>query len=901
MNRGRWPLVGRESARVAVTDALAGQLPDNVVLTGPSGVGRTRMAREATILAEGQGRRVRWVTATAAAAQVPLGALAHLLPRTDSASNPLALLGQAAEAIAGDGTGPVPVLVVDDVHLLDQLSVVLLHQLAASRAVTLVLTVRSGLLGPDPTAPLWKDGVATQVELHPLDRGQTDWLLGQVVGGDLHTRSSERLWRMTLGVPLYLRELVEEGRRMQRFISEGGLWRWEGPMTPSDRLTEIVLEELGALATDEWRVLEALAAAEPLHVDRLMELSSPEAVISLGRRRVILDCSPDAGEIRSAHPLYPAVVRSRVSGATLGLLRRQLLADALGHHSGTRLVRRFMAAVDGELPRFGGELAGLDGALLTESAREALSLPDLVLAERLARAAVDAGSDVPARLVLLEATRWLGRPERCEGIAAEAARRATDHVDRARLAVAWALALGSGLHRLDEAAAELRRTAAAVGPDRARSVLRTAEGVLAYLRGDPDHALHHSSCVLASTPQDEPADPLATATLAAGRALTGQTGEALATVAAGRSLLAEHPATGESLQARMVLMHAEVLALHLGGRLDELERRTAEFHRQCLRVPEWPGDAVASLYCGWAAIARGQWRAAIRWLTEADAGLARTDPAGLRELCRALLVTGRAMIGDTAGATDGRPDTCRPSVDGGALFSPYTMLASASVEAAEGRIAEAGRLLLDGAALAARQGQTAVEALLLHHGLRFGLATQVSRRLRELARLLDAPLVEDFAAHAEAVAAADGVRLDAVSHRFRQCGALLAAADAALEAAGVHDRQGARRAAAESRTKAVALARECGLADTPALDPMALPTLTSREEEVASLATHGLSNQDIADKLVVSVRTVEAHLSHVYTKFGITSRTELVAALALASPARKERVQPRNGRRLFGP
>jgi DNA-binding NarL/FixJ family response regulator len=82
---------------------------------------------------------------------------------------------------------------------------------------------------------------------------------------------------------------------------------------------------------------------------------------------------------------------------------------------------------------------------------------------------------------------------------------------------------------------------------------------------------------------------------------------------------------------------------------------------------------------------------------------------------------------------------------------------------------------------------------------------------------------------------------------------------------------------------------------------MALPTLTSREEEVASLATHGLSNQDIADKLVVSVRTVEAHLSHVYTKFGITSRTELVAALALASPARKERVQPRNGRRLFGP
>src|SRR3954452_20446743 len=436
MNPDRWPLVGRESARASLADALVGQLPGNVVITGAAGVGRTRMAREATMLAEGQGRRVRWVAATAPAAGVPLGALAHLLPRMDSAADSLALLGQAAEAIAGDGTGPAPMLVVDDVHLLVQLSLVLLHQLAASRAVVMVLTVRSGLLTPDPTAPLWKDGVATQIELQPLDRGQTDWLLGQVVDGDLHTRTSERLWRMTLGVPLYLRELVEEGRRTRRLTTEGVLWRWEGPMTPSDRLTGIVLDELGELTTDEWRVLEALATAEPLHVDRLMELSSPEAVIALGRRRVILDCSPDAGEIRSAHPLYPAVVRSRVSGATLGLLRRQLFADVLGKRSGTQLVRRFMAASDGDLPRFGGELAGLDSALLTEGAREALALPDLVQAERLARAAVDAGSDVPAHLVLLEATRWLGRPERCQGIDAAAARSRCGDAERRRSAVA---------------------------------------------------------------------------------------------------------------------------------------------------------------------------------------------------------------------------------------------------------------------------------------------------------------------------------------------------------------------------------------------------------------------------------------------------------------------------------
>jgi DNA-binding CsgD family transcriptional regulator len=53
------------------------------------------------------------------------------------------------------------------------------------------------------------------------------------------------------------------------------------------------------------------------------------------------------------------------------------------------------------------------------------------------------------------------------------------------------------------------------------------------------------------------------------------------------------------------------------------------------------------------------------------------------------------------------------------------------------------------------------------------------------------------------------------------------------------------------------------------------PVLTPREREVAELVTDGLSNAAIADRLVVSVRTVTSHLDHVYTKLGIGSRTEL--------------------------
>lgn len=52
--------------------------------------------------------------------------------------------------------------------------------------------------------------------------------------------------------------------------------------------------------------------------------------------------------------------------------------------------------------------------------------------------------------------------------------------------------------------------------------------------------------------------------------------------------------------------------------------------------------------------------------------------------------------------------------------------------------------------------------------------------------------------------------------------------------------------------------------------------LTERELEVLELAAQGLTNQEIGQRLHISVRTVEAHLTHVYNKLGVSSRTEAV-------------------------
>jgi non-specific serine/threonine protein kinase len=51
--------------------------------------------------------------------------------------------------------------------------------------------------------------------------------------------------------------------------------------------------------------------------------------------------------------------------------------------------------------------------------------------------------------------------------------------------------------------------------------------------------------------------------------------------------------------------------------------------------------------------------------------------------------------------------------------------------------------------------------------------------------------------------------------------------------------------------------------------------LTPREAEIAELVTSGLVNREIADRLVISKRTVDAHVEHIFVKLGISTRLQL--------------------------
>lgn len=111
-------------------------------------------------------------------------------------------------------------------------------------------------------------------------------------------------------------------------------------------------------------------------------------------------------------------------------------------------------------------------------------------------------------------------------------------------------------------------------------------------------------------------------------------------------------------------------------------------------------------------------------------------------------------------------------------------------------------------------------------------------------------------------------------------------------------RRGTRRAARDRLAAAEVLFT--GLGATPWLEntrhelglcggvPAAMgPVLTPAERAVAALVAEGASNRDAAQRLSVSVKTVEAHLSRIYAKLGVRGRTQLAARWGDAHPERE--------------
>jgi DNA-binding CsgD family transcriptional regulator len=206
-------------------------------------------------------------------------------------------------------------------------------------------------------------------------------------------------------------------------------------------------------------------------------------------------------------------------------------------------------------------------------------------------------------------------------------------------------------------------------------------------------------------------------------------------------------------------------------------------------------------------------------------------------------------------------------------------IAEAWVTACNGAVGEAAGMALIAAETACLRGQFAAEVACLQTAVQFG-DTSVRSRLRQLEAIVDGPRCGAVARFAEALRDDDGDALAAVSEQFEQMGDVVAAVDASAYAATAYRRQNVRGPSFACSIRAERLAERCGGARTPALRHGTEPLpLTNREREIVVLLGAGLSSAAVAERLVLSVRTVESHIYKAMAKTGTGSRDALAALI----------------------
>jgi DNA-binding CsgD family transcriptional regulator len=868
-----WPLVGRADEIRLLRDLLTASTPRHAVLAGPSGVGTTRLAQEGLAIARQLGMETVEAAATRSAAQIPFGAVASLLhaavPGEGAFDDRFDVLRRSVAALAARPDDRRLLLLVDDAHLLDDASATFVHQVAATGVATVFATVQAGERAPDPVTALWKDELAARIDVAGLDPEATGELLGIVLGGIVDPATAVELIERCQGNALFLRELLAGALDDGSLRREAGLWRLVSPLSPSDRLVEIVEARLGRLDDDERALMELVAYGEPLGQAELTALSDPALPEALERRGLLVSRVDEHRlEVRLAHPVYGDVVRARTPA-----LRARAVAESLAsvvEQAGAHRHEDVLRVAGWRLLAGGGQ-----PQVLLDGAAAARWRYDLPLAERLARAAVEAGAGFDAALLAAHLTGLGGRRVEAEEqlVTLAATAEGDDQIGQVALARVEHGSAATGDHRSDPLAGV---EATVTDPDwRDRLAARRLASVL-----DTEGPRAAAEAALPLVDQAR-GDALAYACLIGAYSLARMGRIDAALDLSGRGATARQDV--DSPLASYPWWHTvtSCTALLYAGRFAEADRLIDEHHAQAL------AEGSAEAQAAFAALGAGA--AGDRGGVETAAGRAQEALAVHRRL--GLLVHARrdhtvaALAAGLAGQSDavaehlaaiealGVPPLLRDEAD--------VLQARGWAAAAAGDLPIAAEHFGRAADLGERTGDLVGQAAALHALARIGRARDVRDRLVAVAALIEGDLAAARAAHTDALAHADAPGLDKVSLEFEAMGADLLAAEAAADAAVARRRDGDVRDAAAAERRAGLIAARAEHPATPALHAIeARARLTPAERETANLAAAGRSNKDIAAHLVLSTRTVENRLQRVYEKLGIAGRADLAAELA---------------------
>jgi DNA-binding CsgD family transcriptional regulator len=907
-------VVGREAelAQVAAFLEAADRGFAALLVEGEPGIGKTTIWREAQRRAEARGCLVLSCRASAAEAKLSFAALADVLSSVDDAAFArlpppqleaidVALLRAApagappsARAVAAGVLTLVQelarhqtvILAVDDAQWLDPPSRSAL-EFAARRLerepVGLLCAVRGTASGFPVRAGL-AEGRLTRHAIGPLSLGALGQIISRKLGRSLPRPLLARINNACAGNPFYALEIG-------RLLVEAGVDQVPGAELP-------VPDDLRALDADRIRRLPS-SAREALLLAAVLSTPTTQAIdpTALEPAEEAGIVTIDArGRIEFAHPLLASAAYGSVSGPQRRALHVRAAALVSDPEQRARHLALASRRADAEVGR------GLDEAATLAALRGA---PDA--AAELAELAVEhtAESDVNARgLRLVGAARFhfeAGSLARAQTLS-EAALALNPSPEVRTLA----LHLGAQLltRRSNFTAAAELATAAlqAAGDERTRAAVELELVFCAVSLGDLGGAEAHAQAAArhaeAAGERGMLADALAVLTLS--RFLTGR---GLDATGLQRALELEDPLMPRSWIMRPSVIHGMIRlwtgdlagALHTLGAVhtESIERGLEGF------VP------LLSFYLVWAAVWSGDLELASRLSAEARTAAALLEDA----TTLGLALTASALVH----AHDGHSDLARSEAgDALALFEqlqwrsgviwPLWALGLAALSDGEPAQVDAvlGPLTEQVAAMGA--GDPVLTMFLPDEVEALVTLGQLDRaetylaafesRARELDRAWALAAAERcrgalaaargekdlaFAAFERALAEHERTAMPferartlllagQAYRRNKQRAQARKALSAGLE---LFERSGAIQWAARTR-------RELARLGGPTADP---DDLTPTERAVAELAASGLTNQEVAERAFLSVKTVEANLTRAYRKLGVGSRVGLANAL----------------------
>lgn len=883
-------LTGRREPLDRICNIIRSRTSQAVYLMAGPGIGKTALTEAITERLAGEMIIVQ-IHGSSSLASVPFGVLAPYtaeLNAEDSVS-PVAVLRSVwsyFEKLKGGKETPL-LLMMDDAHHLDEATAGIVADMISAGWASVVAAGRPRPGLPQPMAQLWYDGLADRVDLRPLNRDQIEEVLSHALDGTVPAGTVDTIWSASGGNPRILDALLHDAAERGVLAKRNGIWMLLGAL-PSDgpRLTGVVVKDMLRRSAEEQEALKLVALAGPVRRKVIEDISGAEVVRALLDQQMVVESSGTPADLRMWNSMFGDALRGSISVSRslqlLETIRVQLETSPAGSEGRLRAVEWALECglkvTDSKLLEAAGTALAhfRNGSSRTMAGR--VAEPELLPRAQAiqARALFNDGDYAGAAKTADGCWPQLGPGE---GAA-----------PALMLSVLAHQALGTPLEVL---ATQFR--------DGLGSVDSTASG-----RASPDGATNgadrpwwdHLLCLMEHGEAGNHA------------ALAGEVQEL------GR------PDTGDATQSALRVVGTALLAHALAG-----DGRAVQGHDAALlaasELPSLQGGVfffnefvLGRLVANYLAL--GEWESAERELANYASG----DPLSAAAFAGSLQVLrGYSLL--RQGRIERAYQMLLPAVETLRLADPLQMFRFGSalgfyVAARLGDAAQASRLELDykdshpgpaGQDLLATAYAAAASEYVSRDGK--GLAavhtlattSEVSARAGMLLELLAVcwdlgdhsviPLVQSVAGNVEGRWAAamltlarhwesaDADSLMDTAATLETSGFVNLAREAYARASSVLENSGERRRARQ----AVALREKCDhelgerfregqfIAAAPAVH------LTRREQDIVELAVQGLTDREIAQRLMVSVRTVEGHLYRTYVKLGVRSRDELATAL----------------------